>query len=161
MTRDFLIQRLDVLSKGQLGQKYQAASLFVGLLAEQAAFELSQADFTHIQVERALLVDSVRKILTDQDWKIRVHALNCLLSVSLPLEHGIVNEVSNNLNHEKWPVRLMAMYLLAKSQPGSFRKVLDWTAEHDSYAINRTMAVALGGREQTASPANKEPETQE
>lgn len=146
MTREYLIQRLDVLAKGQSGQKLQAASLFVGLLAEQKAFEMSHADFTHIQVERAILVDSIRKILSDEDWKIRVRALNSLVSVSMPLDQGILNEVSKNLNHEKWPVRLMAMYLLSKSQPDAFRKVLDWTAQYDAYPLNRNLAIALGGQ---------------
>lgn len=153
LSRDFLLQRLNVLSKGQPGQKYRAASLFTGLLAEQTAVDLSGADFEHVRVERVLLTDSVRKMLVDKDWKIQVHTLSCLLSLSIPLD-GIVSEVSENLNHDKWPVRLMAMVLLAKAQPETFQKVLDWAGEHDSYGLNRRMAIALGGRKQ-------EPETNE
>jgi tetratricopeptide (TPR) repeat protein len=145
LSRDFLLQRLDVLSKGQPGQKYRAASLFTGLLAEQKAVDLSGADFDYVRIEQVLLTDSVRKMLTDKDWKIRVHTLSSLLSLSVPLD-GIVAEISQNLNHEKWPVRLMAMVLLAKAQPETFQKVLDWAAENDSYALNRRMAIALGGR---------------
>ncbi|RKY13678.1 MAG: hypothetical protein DRP52_02100, partial [Planctomycetota bacterium] len=153
LSRDFLLQRLDVLSKGQPGQKYRAAALFTGLLAEQVAVELSRADFKHVQVEQALLTDSVRKMLVDKDWKIRVHTLSCLLSLSVPLD-GIVGEVSENLNHDKWPVRLTTMVLLSKAQPKTFQKVLDWAVQHDSYELNRRMAVALGG-------AQTEPETNE
>ncbi|OQY05172.1 MAG: hypothetical protein B6I25_06015 [Planctomycetales bacterium 4572_13] len=153
LSQNFLLQRLDVLSKGQPGQKYRAAALFTGLLAEQAAVELSGADFRHVRVERALLTDSVRKMLVDKDWKIRVHTLSCLLSLSVPLD-GIVGEVSENLNHDKWPVRLTTMVLLAKAQPETFQKVLDWAVQHDSYELNRRMAMALGGTQ-------AEPETDE
>ncbi|MHC5086268.1 MAG: hypothetical protein ACYSN9_00445 [Planctomycetota bacterium] len=145
LSRDFLLQRLDVLSKGQPGQKYRAASMFAGLLAEQIAVDLSGADFEYVRVERELLTDSIRKLLVDKDWKIRVHTLSSLLSLSIPLD-GIATEVSENLNHDKWPVRLIAMVLLAKAQPETFQKVLDWAVQHDAYELNRRMAVALGGQ---------------
>ncbi|MCI0499570.1 MAG: hypothetical protein L0Y36_07810 [Planctomycetales bacterium] len=147
LSRDFLLQRLEVLTKGQSGQKLEAARLFTGLLAERKAFELSQADFGHIQTEQSLLVDAVRKLLKDDDWKIRVQAMSGLLAGSIPLEYGLVREISNNLNSNQWPVRLLAMYILAQAQPGSFQKVLDWMAQYDASPLNRRMAVALGGRE--------------
>ena len=152
LSRDFLLQRLDVLSKGQSGQKYQAASLFTGLLAEQEVLHLGRADYKCVQVDRSLLEDAVRKILVDLDWKIRVHALDCLVSLSIPLSAEILRDVSDNINNEKWPVRLMATYLLARTQPESFQKVLDWTARHDAQEFNRRMAIALGGQE----PASEE-----
>jgi hypothetical protein len=151
LSRNFLLQRLDVLSKGQPGQKYQAALLFTGLLAEDQALRLNRADFKHVAVEKALLVDAVRKLLVDPDWKIRVYTLDCLVSLSLQLDTEIIGEISDNLNHEKWPVRIMAMYLLAKTQPESFQKVLDWTGEHDSHPLNRRMALALGAKEPVPS----------
>jgi hypothetical protein len=43
----------------------------------------------------------------------------------------------------------MAMYLLAKSQPESFQKVLDWSAQNDAFPLNRAMATALGGQGQS------------
>jgi hypothetical protein len=127
LSRDFLLQRLDVF--------------------------LSGADFEYARVERVLLTDSVRKMLVDKDWKNRVHTLSCLMSLSVPID-GIAGEVSGNLNHDKWPVRLMAMNLLAKAQPETFKKVLDWAVEHDSHDLNRRMAIALGGTQ-------IEPETNE
>ena len=151
LTQNFLMQRLDVLSKGQLGQKYRAAALFTGLLAEHVAIELSDAEYKYVQVDRKLLKDSVRKLLIDRDWKIRAHTLSCLLSLSVPLD-GVVREVTENLNHDKWPVRLMAMVLLSRTQPDTFQKVLDWSAEHDSYELNRQMAIALGASKPERMP---------
>jgi len=157
LSRNFLLQRLDVLSKGQPGQKYQAASLFTGLLAEDLAFRQNRADFKHVSVEKTLLVDAVRKLLVDPDWKIRVHTLDCLVSLSMPLDTEMIGEISDNLNHDKWPVRLMAMYLLAKTQPESFQKVLDWTGEHDGHPLNRRMALALGAKEPVSDEPAAEP----
>ena len=147
LTRDFLMQRLDALARGKQGQQLRAVKLLIGLLAEQQAFEVGQADFQYVQVERTLLVDSVRRGLRDENWKVRVQALESLTSLAIPLDSDMVQEVSPNLNHEKWPVRLMAMVLLAKAQPDSFQKVLDWIAEHDPDWLNRRMAIALGAKE--------------
>jgi tetratricopeptide (TPR) repeat protein len=155
LTGSFLMQRLDVLAKGQVGQKYQASSLFTGLFAEQAAFQMNQADFSHHQVERVLLVDAIRKILSDRDWKVRVHAINRLSTLSIPLDREIILDISENLNHENWPVRLAAMYLLANLQSNSFQKVLDWTAEHDPSSFVREMAFALGAKEPVSKPIDQ------
>lgn len=157
MTRDFLLQRLDVLSKGQRGQKYRASSLFTGLLAEQIAVNISGADSGFVRVEKELLTGAIRKMLSDNDWKIRVHTLSALLSLSIPLD-DVIQEVSDNLNHEKWPIRLTALVLLTQAQPTTFSKVLDWTAEHDPYALNRRMALALGGQESQPTPDVEVPE---
>jgi hypothetical protein len=154
LSRNFLMQRLDVLSKGQPGQKYQAASLFTGLLAEQEWLRLNRADYKHVPVEKALLVDAVRKLLVDPDWKIRVYTLDCLVSRSMPVAPELLGEISDNLSHEKWPVRMMAMYLAAKTQPESFQKVLDWTSEQDAHALNRRMALALGAKEPVSNDPN-------
>lgn len=158
LSRDFLMQRLTILTKGQTGQKYQAASLFTGLLAEQRALELSRANVNAVQVEHELLVDSIRKLLIDDEWKIRIYTMNRLLTLSIQLEEGLLLAVSKNLNHDTWPVRLMAMFLLAKAQPeSSFQKVLDWTAQHDSSELNRQMAVAFGAKIPEPIPDTTDP----
>lgn len=102
-------------------------------------------------------MDAVRKLLVDPDWKIRVYTLDCLVSLSMPLDAEMIGEISDNLNHEKWPVRMAAMYLLAKAQPESFQKVLDWTSEHDGNPLNRRMALALGAKEPVSSEPAADP----
>lgn len=146
LTRDFFMQRMDALSKGRPGQQFRAVRLFVGLLAEQKAFEASGADFRYVQVDQVLLTDSVRKALKDENWKLRVEALDALLTLSVPLDTALMTEISGNLNHEKWPVRLAAMVLLAKAQPQTFQTVLDWTARQDPHWVNRRMALGLGAK---------------
>lgn len=147
ITRDFLMQRLDSLAKGRPGQQFRAVRLFSGLLAEQKAFEISGAAFRYVQVDQTLLIDSVRRALNDENWKVQIEAMDALLTLSIPLDAGVVADISRNLHHDKWPVRLMAMYLLAQAQPDSFQKVLDWTAEYDLHWLNRRMAIGLGAKE--------------
>lgn len=148
LTRDFLMQRLDALAKGQQGQQLRAVRLFAGLLAEQSAFETGGASFRYIRIDPSLLGDAVRRGLRDENWKIRIQALDSLISLSIPLDTGMIQDVSTNLNHEQWPVRLMAMVLLGADQSDSFRQVLDWMAQHDAHPLNRRMAFALGAQEQ-------------
>ena len=76
----------------------------------------------------------------------------------MPLDTTLVTDISQNLGHDKWPVRLMAMVLLAKAQPETFGQVLDWTAQQDAHWLNRRMALALGG---TAKPVDQEPKSTE
>jgi hypothetical protein len=73
---------------------------------------------------------------------------------SLPLDYDFIDSLSQNLNDTHWPVRLMAIYLLAKNQDSSFTKVLDWAAKYDSSKTVRDMAVALGG---TPPPPPQQP----
>lgn len=143
LSRSFLMQRLDALSKGREGQRYRAVELLAGLLAEQKAFERTQPAYRYIKADQTLLVDTVRKALVDENWKVRVQTMDSLMVMAIPVEFGMVREISQNLNHEQWPVRLMAILVLAKSQPGTFDKVLEWTAQYDPYWINRRMAIAL------------------
>ena len=65
--------------------------------------------------------------------------------VSLPLDYELTSAVAANLNDPNWPVRMMAIYLLAQSQDDGFGKVLDWKAQYDGHEFVRDMATALGG----------------
>jgi hypothetical protein len=66
--------------------------------------------------------------------------------LSLPLDAELMNTIAKNLNHPQWPVRLMAVYLLAKSSENRFDRVLNWVAENDSSRFVRDMAVALSAK---------------
>jgi len=66
------------------------------------------------------------------------------------LDYELTNVVAKNLNDPKWPVRMMAVYLLSKGADGGFSKVLDWTAKNDSNSLVRDMAVALSAAQTQA-----------
>ena len=149
----FLQNRLSSLAKGRQGQKIKTAELFTGLMRERYAtadrelpYKMMSADWMPAMLQSALIHN-----LTREDWVARVHTMGGMLS--LPLNYELTNAVAVNLNDTHWPARLMAVYLLSKSQNHDFAKVLDWTAKHDSSQFVRDMAIALGA----AVPQSKEP----
>lgn len=145
LTRDFLMQRLDGVARGKEGQKYRSAELFTGLLAEQYAARQQKVEYRYVRAEPELLLDAVRRLLADQDWLIRLQTLATFTDVALPMEHSLISTLSENLSHDRWPVRMMALYVLSQKESNNFESVLNWTARYDPYPLNRQMAVALGG----------------
>jgi hypothetical protein len=140
-----LKNRIGSLTKGQQGQKIKTAQLFIGLLMEQHAMAGLKPlyKFTHTDSMPPLLKSALLNSLASDDWAVKVHIMADM--TSLPLDYEFINALSENLNDTHWPVRLMAIYLLAKNQNSSFTKVLDWAAKYDSSKFVRDMAVALGG----------------
>ncbi len=141
----FLQTRFNSLAKGRQGQKISTIEIFAGLLAEQQEmanreppYKLVRADWMQEMFTSALLQG-----LADDSWIVRTYTVAAMLS--LPMDYEMISAVSENLNDTHWPVRLMAMYVLAKNQGSSFRKVLDHIARYDSNKLVREMAVALGG----------------
>ena len=102
----------------------------------------------------ALLKSALLRNLADDDWVVKVHTMTAILS--LPLDYELINAVAENLNDTNWPVRMMALYLLTKSQGGNFGRVLDWNAKYDPSELVRNMAIALGA----AVPEVQEPANQ-
>ncbi len=79
------MQRLEALSKGQEGQRFRAVELLAGLLAEQKAFQSNPPAYRYMQVDQTLLVDTVRKALLADNWKIRVQTMDSLMTLSILL----------------------------------------------------------------------------
>ena len=90
-------------------------------------------------------VGAVVRSPVEGEWPVKVYTMAAMLSLSLDQE--MARAAAENLNSTKWPVRMMALYLLAKDADDKFGKVLDWAAEHDSNKFVRDMALALGGAE--------------
>ena len=90
-----------------------------------------------------LLKSALVQTITDDAWTVKVHTMAGMLS--LPLDYELISAVAENLDDTHWPVRLMTVFLLAKSQGSNFRKVLDSAAKYDSNELVRRMAIALGG----------------
>jgi hypothetical protein len=158
LTKKILQNRLDSFATGRQGQKIQTAKLFTGLLKEQHSiagseplYKMTSADWMPALLQSALIHNLTR----DDDWVAKVHTMAGMLS--LPLEHELTSAVAENLSEKHWPARMMALYLLAKSQDSDFTKVLDWIAKYDSNKLVRDMAIALGASlpEKTAAEAVK------
>jgi hypothetical protein len=77
----------------------------------------------------------------EDDWVVKVHTMADMLS--LPMDHELISAVAENMNHPKWPVRLMAIYLLDTIPDNQFDQVLSWTAKNDPNKAVRDMAIVL------------------
>lgn len=141
----FLKNRIGSLTKGQQGQKIKTAQLFIGLLMEQHAMAGIKPpySFAYNDSMPPTLKSALLSSFASDDWVVKVHIMTDM--TSLPLNYDFLNALSENMNDTHWPVRLMAIYLLAKNQDSGFTKVLDWAAKYDSSKFVRDMAVALGG----------------
>ncbi len=164
LTAKYLRYRLNSLSGGRQGQKINTIHLFTGLLREQNAmanrqqppYKFLYADWMPDMLRPALVYN-----LADDDWVIKIHTMAAMLS--LPLDYELIRAVAENLNDTHWPARLMAVYLLSKSQDDSFGKVLDYTAKYDPSMFVRDMTIALGAAkpEQPKQPEPTTPDSEE
>ena len=160
----YLRTRFNSISTGQLGQKIKTAQLFIGLLMEQYAmsnrkplYRFMYGDWMPTMLKSALIHQAgLLRNPADTEWLVKVHTMAGMLS--LPLDQELTSAVAENLNNTHWPVRLMAVYLLAKSPDSKFAKVLDWTAKYDQNKLVRAMATALAAADtQAPEPANLPP----
>jgi hypothetical protein len=162
LTKRYLQNRLDSMGTGRQGQKIQTTQLFIGLLQEQNAmanqpplYEFMYADWMPELLKSALI-----ETLADRNWNVKCNTMAEMLS--LGLDYELTNAVAENLNDTQWPVRFMALNLLAQNQGSEFNKVLDWHAEHDMEATVRAMAIALGGKPpKPQTPPEPQPEPQQ
>jgi len=148
----YLRNRFVSLSKGQQGQKIKTAQLFIGLLMEQNAMANREPLYKFMYADwiPAMLKSAVLNSLADDDWIVKAHTMTAM--DALPLDYDLISAVAKNLDDTHWPVRLIGVFLLAKSQDVNFGKVLDWTAEYDSNQLVREMAIALGGARPKPKP---------
>jgi len=145
VTGRYFQNRLNSLSNGRQAQKIKTAQLFAGLLLEQHAMANREPLYKFVYADWMpdLLKSVLLQTISDDDWVVNVHTMSAM--VSLPLDYELISALSENLNDSHWPVRLMSIYLLAKSRSSNFDKVLDWNAEYDPNKLVRDMAIALGG----------------
>ena len=142
LTGRYLRDRLEYLSKGNQGQKIKSATLFAGLLLEQQAMAKAGPLYKFMYQEPALLKSALLRSLADRDWVVKLQTMAAI--VKLPLDYDLTGAVAANLYDDNWPVRMMAVFLLAKSQGLEFKKVLDSTVRSDDNTYVREMAVAFG-----------------
>jgi hypothetical protein len=144
LTAKFLQNQFESLSRGQQGQKVRSGRLFAGLLKEQQMMANRDPLYKFLYQDwmPTLLKSAVKTNLADDDWVVKVLEMDAIRS--LPLDYELTNAVAENLYDQRWPVRMMAVYLLAKGPDGGFAKVLDSVAQQDSNQSVRNMAIALG-----------------
>lgn len=141
----YLQGRLKAITDGQQGQILRSVKLFSGLLAEQAAMaRFDEPLYQVLYTDELLLKSGLQKALRDENWSVKFQTMAAIQFV--PIDHELASVLGEMIQDEKWPVRMLAIQLLANSQGAKFQKVLDWTAINDSHGLVRNMAVALGAK---------------
>ncbi len=145
----YLRDRFNSLSNDQIDQKINTARLFTGLLKEQYAMSNRTPPYKFMYAEwiAPLLRDALShnsgllRNPADDEWIVKVHTMADMLS--LPLDHELISVVAESLNDNKWPVRMMAIYLLSTITDNQFNNVLEWVAKNDPSKNVRDMATVL------------------
>ena len=133
-----------------INEKIKIARLFTSLLKEQhemlnnkPLYKFMYADWMGPLLRNALLHEAgLLRNSANGQWIVKVHTMAELLS--LPLDYELISAVAKNLDDTNWTVRMMAVYLLSKTNDRNFDKVLDWTAKNDASKPVRDLAIALG-----------------
>lgn len=149
ITSDYVRGRFSAIASAPEAQRIQTAQLFTGLLKEQnvmaqqgVLYAFQYEDWLPGQL-RLSLTSASGLLLggTARDWAAKVNTMTDLLP--MPLDQELASVVLKNLESPQWPVRLMAVYLLAKTSVGSVSAVLDWVAQNDKDELVRSMALSL------------------
>jgi len=146
----YLRNEFNSISTAPVDQKIKTARLFTGLLKEQYAMSNRQPPYRFMYADwmtpllRSALSHKSGLLLNpaDDEWVVKVHTMADMLS--LPMDNELISAVAENMNNTKWPVRLMAVYLLNTIPDSKFNQVLDWTAKNDPSKTVRDMAIVLG-----------------
>ena len=146
----YLRNEFNSISTAPVDQKIKTAQLFTGLLKEQYAMSNRKPPYRFMYADwmtpllRSALSHKSGLLLNpaDDEWIVKVNTMADMLS--LPLDNELISAVAENMNNTKWPVRLMAVYLLTTIPDSQFNQVLDWTAKNDPSKTVRDMAIVLG-----------------
>ncbi|MCP4614108.1 MAG: hypothetical protein GY845_35935 [Planctomycetes bacterium] len=149
LTSQYLRSRFNLISKENINEKIKIARLFTSLLREQhemlnnkPLYKFMYADWMGPLLRNALLHETgLLHNSTNGQWIVKVHTMAEMLS--LPLDYELIGALAKNLNDTNWTVRMMAVYLLSKTNDRNFDKVLDWTAKNDASKPVRDLAIAL------------------
>ncbi len=149
LTGKYLRNEFNSISTAPVDQKIKTARLFTGLLKEQYAMSNRKPPYRFMYADwmtslsRSALSHKSGLLLNpaDDEWAVKVHTMADMLS--LPMNNELISAVAENMNNTKWPVRLMAIYLLTTIPDSQFNQVLDWTAKNDPSKTVRDMAIVL------------------
>ncbi len=150
ITRVSLQQQYNAIALSGMDRKIEIAQLFVGLLKEQyamaehggALYKFRYADWLPGRLRSALIDESGLLLSpTAAHWPVRFHTMADM--IGLPFDTGMRSAVAQNLTHSQWPVRMMALYVLAQVKDRGFDKVLQWTVQHDPEPLVCELASVL------------------
>lgn len=146
LTGQYLKDLVDSVSVGQETQKILSGRLFIGLLKEQnalagrkVAYSTAFTDGMSVMVKSSLINDSgLLQNPENGGWVVKVCTMAEMLD--MPLDFQLVEAVAKSLYNEKWPVRMMAIYVIAQSQGKNFDKVLQGFSQTEQNQLVKNIA---------------------
>ncbi|MHC4637063.1 MAG: hypothetical protein ACYTBV_06085, partial [Planctomycetota bacterium] len=142
ITHQFLQNKFNSIAR-KGSAKGKTARLFLGLLHEQAVMAGREPLYKFVYADwmPEMLKSAIVNVLAGDDWVSKAGTLAAM--TDLPLDYKLINAVSDNLNDPYWPVRMMAVYVLANNPNANFDKVLQWVVEKDTNPLVRELAASL------------------
>ena len=131
------------MSKGRFEEKIRSVQLFARLSSEQIINTEPGRRYSSFSVEPSFLTNVITNNIGNDDWMVKTGAMYNLLDLRPPLDDEITLAVSENVNDKNWPVRMVALYMLSRTQSNSFRPVLEWKANNDPHMNVRRLAEVL------------------
>jgi len=163
LTAKGIRSQFNAMSIAEIPENIRTAELFVGLLREQqvmatqgVVYKFKFAEWMPALLKTSLTHDSGLLLYPGpEQWVVKVHTLADM--IRFPLDLDLTKSVAQNLTDSHWPVRLMALYLLALDGEGGFGRVLEWTSKYDVHPLVRDMATVLmsGSDRPSAGTASK------
>jgi tetratricopeptide (TPR) repeat protein len=149
LTAKYLRDEFNSIPTAPADRKIKIAQLFTGLLKEQYAMSNREPLYRFMYADwmtplfRSSLTHKSGLLLNpgEDEWTVKVCTMADM--ISLPMDHELISTVAEDMNHPKWPVRLMAIYLLNTIPDNQFEPVLTWTAQNDPSKAVRDMALVL------------------
>ena len=152
LTAKGLRGQFNAMSLAETSEKIKTAELFVGLLKEQQAmaaqgvlYKFKFAEWMPALLKTSLTHDSGLLLYPGPD---AVGGKGPYPGRHGPIAPGHRSDQGGGPEsggHTHWPVRLMALYLLALDADGGFGQVLEWTSKYDVHPLVRDMTAALIG----------------
>ncbi len=146
ITDQSLKNLVDSISASREGQKILLSQLFIGLLKEHNAFSGRTPTYNIVSNDNmiAMLKSAIinnaglMENPANGGWVIKANTMAEMLN--LPLDYEFINAIAKSMYNEKWPVRLIAVYLLAENQDKNFDKVLESIAKTDRNQLVKDIA---------------------
>ena len=114
--RESMNAMFGALGGERVGMRWQAIELMAELLGEQQRAALGRLEYKPAAVPTERIQAQLLNLLGSESWETRVRTLEALQVTGL--DRGTVGAVEACLDHSYWPVRLMAVRLLARQGAG-------------------------------------------
>ncbi len=134
--------------------RFRAVAVVAELLGERQRAARGKLNYTPERIPFARMRRMLIGALQSESWELRARSLDALHVMGLDAQ--LLHVAEENLSHEHWLVRLMAMRLLARQGAGFSNGAAKLVADDEDELV-RDLARSYLARWREAAPADKEP----